>query len=149
MVGKNKLATTSASRLSVAAVPLVLLIRLSPFLLCTFLLSACNQNTVEPKVASTNSSSQSSDSASGTTTTSSATTSTATTSASSNSSTSSSSGSAQPEDIIELSPEAIKNAGIKSEPIKDMSYESDIKTTGELKADENNVFHIFWNMNHK
>ena len=82
MVGKNKLATTSASRLSVAAVPLGLLIRLSPFLLCTFLLSACNQNTVEPKVASTNSSSQSSDSASGT-----ANTSSATTSASSNSST--------------------------------------------------------------
>ncbi len=46
------------------------------------------------------------------------------------------------EEIITLSPEATRNAGIKSQPIKEMSYESDIKTTGELKADENNVFHI-------
>lgn len=44
--------------------------------------------------------------------------------------------------IIAVSPEAINNATIKSQPIKEMSYESDIKTTGELKADENNVFHI-------
>jgi len=129
MVGKNKLATTKASRLSVAAVPLGLLLGLSPIFLCPILLSACNQSTGESKVAGTNSSDQLSNTASGSAN-------------SSASSTSSSSGAGQPEDIIALSPEAIKNAAIKSQPIKDMSYESDIKTTGELKADENNVFHI-------
>ncbi len=55
---------------------------------------------------------------------------------------SSGSNATQPVEIIAVSPEAITNAGIKSQPIKEMSYESDIKTTGELKADENNVFHI-------
>jgi hypothetical protein len=120
MVGKNKLATTKASRLSVAAVPLGLLLGLSPIFLCPILLSACNQSTGESKVAGTNSSDQLSNNTSG----------------SANSSASStSSGAGQAEDIIALSPEAIKNAAIKSQPIKDMSYESDIKTTGELKAD--------------
>jgi len=46
------------------------------------------------------------------------------------------------DNMISLSPEAIANASIKSQPLKEMTYESDIKTTGELKADENHVFHI-------
>ncbi len=46
------------------------------------------------------------------------------------------------QDIITLSPQAAANAEIKSQPLKEMSYTSDIKTTGELKADENHVFHI-------
>ncbi len=46
------------------------------------------------------------------------------------------------QDLITLSPQAAANAEIKSQPLKEMSYASDIKTTGELKADENHVFHI-------
>lgn len=83
----------------------------------TILLSACNQTPTEPSVSSTTGS-KTPVSATGPVV------------------------NAQPEDIITVSSEAINNAGIKSQPIKEMSYESDIKTTGELKADENNVFHI-------
>lgn len=94
--------------------------------LISFALGACTQNKVEPgsekKLSSL--SQDSTNSKTGTTI---------------GSSRSSQNGS---DVIINVSPEAINNAAIKSQPIKDMSYESDIKTTGELKADENNVFHI-------
>lgn len=45
-------------------------------------------------------------------------------------------------DILQLSAEAITNADISSEIVKAISYEAEIRTTGELKADENRVFHI-------
>lgn len=118
MVGQNKSASAKASQLSSSAVLIWL---------TTILLSACNQTPTEPSVSST---------------TGSKTPSSSTSTSTSSSSSGSAAATAQPEDIITVSPEAINNAGIKSQPIKEMSYESDIKTTGELKADENNVFHI-------
>lgn len=45
-------------------------------------------------------------------------------------------------DLIELSADAVRNAGIVSSPVKPVTYEAEIRTTGELKADENRVFHI-------
>jgi cobalt-zinc-cadmium efflux system membrane fusion protein len=45
-------------------------------------------------------------------------------------------------DEIVLSDSANQNAMISSEPAHMMKYQQDIKTTGEIKADENRVFHI-------
>src|ERR1700733_3604232 len=50
--------------------------------------------------------------------------------------------SAEPIDEIVLSEIAGRNARIGSEPVRLMKYQQDIKTTGEIKADENRVFHI-------
>jgi len=45
-------------------------------------------------------------------------------------------------DEIVLSDSARANAKISSEPLRLMKYQKEIKTTGEIKADENRVFHI-------
>jgi membrane fusion protein, heavy metal efflux system len=45
-------------------------------------------------------------------------------------------------DLLELSSDAVANAAIACESVKSVSYEAEIRTTGELKADENRVFHI-------
>jgi cobalt-zinc-cadmium efflux system membrane fusion protein len=45
-------------------------------------------------------------------------------------------------DEITLSDAASRNAAIACEPLRSMRYQEDIKTTGEIKADENRVFHI-------
>jgi cobalt-zinc-cadmium efflux system membrane fusion protein len=45
-------------------------------------------------------------------------------------------------DEIVLSPQANQNAGITALAVHLMRYQQDIKTTGEIKADENRVFHI-------
>jgi membrane fusion protein, heavy metal efflux system len=45
-------------------------------------------------------------------------------------------------DLIVLSETASRNANVGAEPLHLMKYQQDIKTTGEIKADENRVFHI-------
>ncbi|MBU6450723.1 MAG: efflux RND transporter periplasmic adaptor subunit [Cyanobacteria bacterium REEB67] len=45
-------------------------------------------------------------------------------------------------DLIVLSETASRNANVGAEPLRLMKYQQDIKTTGEIKADENRVFHI-------
>lgn len=119
MIGQSKSASAQASQKSFASV----LIGLTPFII-----SACNQTSPESSVNS--STGKTPIPATGTGPIVNANSSSADV------------GAIRPEDIIAVSPEAINTAGIKSQPIREMSYESDIKTTGELKADENNVFHI-------
>ena len=134
MVGQNKSANAKTSQLSSATV----LILLTPIII-----GACNQAPSEPSANSSTSKTPGSGTA--TKTAAGPSTGAATKTAAGpagNANSSSPDATAQPEDIIAVSPEAINNAAIKSQPIKEMSYESDIKTTGELKADENNVFHI-------
>ena len=44
--------------------------------------------------------------------------------------------------IVEVSPEAVKKSGIQLTTVQNRVKTSDIKTIGEIRADENEVFHI-------
>jgi membrane fusion protein, heavy metal efflux system len=60
----------------------------------------------------------------------------------SNKETDSSTNSEADENIIKLSAKALQSSGIKIETVEERAFKSEIQTTGEIKANENNVFHI-------